>query len=173
MSFTSDESISITGSQSDVYDAFLGDSQFITAGKLSTTAYTLEITDKDRVSLDLVSGNLEYHSGPPSENEEVCERLFFRLVERIYYCGIRISVVVLGTQITSRKAFLQLYESSANQGQVTIRKVRKFMAVSPHETRIHETIEGQTSWILRGFVGRECRRAHGAQVARYNEMMHD
>lgn len=172
MSFTSDQSILMSGSQADVYDAFTGDSQFITAGKLTPTTYSLDITDRDVVSLEHVTGHLNYHTGPPLEDEEVCERLSFRLVEHIYYCGIRVSVTILGTHITSKRAYAHLYESSANQGQVTIRKVRKFIVVSEHETRIREMIEGQTSWILRGFVGRECRRAHGAQVARYEEIMH-
>ncbi|CCG81674.1 protein of unknown function [Taphrina deformans PYCC 5710] len=171
MSFQSEASVVIPHPIDKVYSAFSADKQSYAIAKLSPLMREFTITDTDEV---LLASDLTYCNHdvdlPASTSEEVARRIHWVLKEQVTYLGIPVSVTVLGTQIHSDKGKLHIYEGSANDGQVVVHKVRRFIAEDGHKTRIAEVIHGRTMWLLSGFVGRECRRAHAKQVARYIEL---
>lgn len=160
----------VPGGVDQIYTSFSTQDAFLALVAQSPSTYTIEVVDKDTVTLNPES--LEYHDGPVSDPlEENCERLHFKLMEKVKYFGISILVEVLGTQVMSERAKIHIYESSANNGKVNIYKVRKFLPEGESHTRIEERIDGKTSWMLSGFVGRECRRAHATHVSRYGNLV--
>lgn len=171
MSFRSEASVLVASPRDKVYAAFTADEQSHAIARLSPLMREFTITKSDTVLLSL---DLTYreHSADVSASagEEVARRIHWVLKEQVTYLGIPVSVTVLGTQIHSDKEKLHIYEGSANNGQVIVHKVRRFINEDGGKTRISEVIRGRTMWLLSGFVGRECRRAHAEQVARYVDL---
>lgn len=99
-------------------------------------------------------------------------RYRFKLVERIPILGglSKTDVEVFGSQIVIPSRKVHLYESSANGGLVLILKVRRFEA-DCEETRIDETINGETNWFLRKYTEGSCRKAHREHMAKYHELL--
>lgn len=156
-------------SSQDIYEALSSEAQFLALVKLSPSTWSIDVLKTDTVYLSPSSTSYTATNTGQAE-QEPCPRLHFKLIEQVRYFGISIRVVVLGTQIMSRRQKLHIYESSANNGQVKIHKLRNFLAHGDTQTLIQERIEGSTTWIMSGFIGRECRRAHAEHVSRYSEL---
>lgn len=179
MSFTSTASVKMLQSVPDVFESLSTDEQFQALVRLSPSTHSIEITGKDQVLLPARSIQYLEQSNRVNESstDELVSRIHFKLMEKVTYVGIPVKLTVMGTQIISPNQKLHIYESTVNRGTVKIHKVRRFVPGSTEETStdssttIEETIQGQTNWLISGFVGREARKAHAAHVARYQELM--
>lgn len=169
MSFKSEAEVVVNQSIDDTYDFLSGEQGFLELVKLSPSTLAIDILKKDIVYLS--NTDLSYTEIAGETNTEPCKRLHFSLVEQVKYVGIRIKVFVIGTQIMSSKRKLHIYESIANSGLVTVHKIRQFSSQDMSQSKVQESIEGKTMWIMSGYVGKECRRAHAEHVSRYPELL--
>lgn len=170
MPFTSDADVVIRGQTAQqVYDYLETDEGLVALIRLSPSTQTIELLAHDKVS---VANNLTYTEVTPAAttDDEVCDRVKFKLLEKVSYFGITFTISLHGSQVTSRRHLAQIYESELDSGAVKIHKLRKIAAREDGAVEIRETIRGTTSWILGAYVQSQCRKAHSLHVSRYTEL---
>lgn len=129
----------------------------------------------ERDLADLVDDRPTYRpvgreQGPTSG--ELCTRIHFKMIERIplLFGLFKTDVIILGTQITSQKLNLHIYESNANRGLVQIYKLRRIIAEGQQKSRVEELISGRTSKLLQSYTQAACRTAHKAHMQAYTTL---